>query len=441
MATSNFPFQVTEHTIEGQHIREYPRATATEDAPLKLLIKKYTPLDNLNPQPGDITLIGFHGTGFPKELYEPLWEEILARSKQDEFRIRAIWMADSAHQNASGVYNEQNLGNSPSWLDHSRDVLHMINHFRDEMPRPLMGFGHSLGGVQAIFLSLMHPRLFTSLILTEPHITDEDKGQRKDLLLMTIKAKDKWNSRAEAAAKARKMLRIWDPRVLDRWEKYGLRDLPTAIYPESKTTNGEPAVTQTTTKHQTALMYYRENLKRHKHLGLPDEEDENETYGPSPAHDPLFVPDMLGPLYREQRHYRAEPLLAAQLLPYLRPSVFYLSAAKSELTLTGLQEWAAKRTGTGFGGSGGMQSGKVKHVVIEKAFHTLPLEKVAKTASEMGPWMAQESRRWKDDEKRIADGWEGLSVKEKSTLPHEWVNALVEASSAIEARAKRESKI
>jgi hypothetical protein len=66
MAQSNFPFQVTEHIIDGQHIREYPRATATEDAPLKLLIKKYTPLDNPNPQPGDITLIGFHGTGIPK---------------------------------------------------------------------------------------------------------------------------------------------------------------------------------------------------------------------------------------------------------------------------------------------------------------------------------------------------------------------------------------
>lgn len=30
----------------------------------------------------------------------------------------------------------------------SRDVLHMINHFRNDMPRPIMGVGHSLGGVQ-----------------------------------------------------------------------------------------------------------------------------------------------------------------------------------------------------------------------------------------------------------------------------------------------------
>lgn len=33
-----------------------------------------------------------------------------------------------------------------SWFDHPRDLLHMINHFRNQMPRPLVGIGHSMGG-------------------------------------------------------------------------------------------------------------------------------------------------------------------------------------------------------------------------------------------------------------------------------------------------------
>ena len=33
-----------------------------------------------------------------------------------------------------------------SWADHPRDLLHIINHFRKEMPRPLVGIGHSMGG-------------------------------------------------------------------------------------------------------------------------------------------------------------------------------------------------------------------------------------------------------------------------------------------------------
>jgi alpha-beta hydrolase superfamily lysophospholipase len=35
-----------------------------------------------------------------------------------------------------------------SWFDHSRDLLHLINLKRDEMPRPLVGIGHSMGGAQ-----------------------------------------------------------------------------------------------------------------------------------------------------------------------------------------------------------------------------------------------------------------------------------------------------
>ena len=33
-----------------------------------------------------------------------------------------------------------------SWMDHARDLLLMINHFREQMPRPLVGIGHSFGG-------------------------------------------------------------------------------------------------------------------------------------------------------------------------------------------------------------------------------------------------------------------------------------------------------
>lgn len=63
---AEFPFTVTEYIIDTQYIREYPHATTVPDAPLKLLVKKYTPVDNPNPQTGDVTLIGVPGTGYPK---------------------------------------------------------------------------------------------------------------------------------------------------------------------------------------------------------------------------------------------------------------------------------------------------------------------------------------------------------------------------------------
>jgi len=66
MSTNTFPFSVTEHVIDGQYIREYPRATVSQDSRLKLAVKKYTPVENAHPQPGDVTIVGAHGGGFPK---------------------------------------------------------------------------------------------------------------------------------------------------------------------------------------------------------------------------------------------------------------------------------------------------------------------------------------------------------------------------------------
>jgi hypothetical protein len=40
-----------------------------QEAVFRLAVKQYTPLDNLNPQPGDLTIIGAHANGFPKVRY------------------------------------------------------------------------------------------------------------------------------------------------------------------------------------------------------------------------------------------------------------------------------------------------------------------------------------------------------------------------------------
>lgn len=59
-------FEITEHVVPCQHIREYARATIQPDGPLDLVIKQYTPKSNPDPQPGDVTIIATHGSGFPK---------------------------------------------------------------------------------------------------------------------------------------------------------------------------------------------------------------------------------------------------------------------------------------------------------------------------------------------------------------------------------------
>jgi len=43
-------------------------------------------------------------------LYEPFFDAILERSAAAGFRIRTIWAQDIANQGASGVRNENKLG-------------------------------------------------------------------------------------------------------------------------------------------------------------------------------------------------------------------------------------------------------------------------------------------------------------------------------------------
>lgn len=75
--TSPFPFAVREHNLPAAHIREYARATSnSQDEELRLHVRQYTPVDNPEPQKGDITIIGAHANGFPKVLEDnriPYW--------------------------------------------------------------------------------------------------------------------------------------------------------------------------------------------------------------------------------------------------------------------------------------------------------------------------------------------------------------------------------
>lgn len=64
---SSSPFRIVEHVVPCQHVREYPGAIADDRVQsLNLAVKQYIPLDNLQPQPGDVTILAAHANGFPK---------------------------------------------------------------------------------------------------------------------------------------------------------------------------------------------------------------------------------------------------------------------------------------------------------------------------------------------------------------------------------------
>jgi len=120
-------FRIDQHKLEASHIRGFSRSTSTtQEEVLHLSIKQYTPLTNPTPKPGDITIIAAHANAFPKELYEPLWDELLQICKQYGFGIRGIWIADVVHQGQSGVLNEEKLGNDRNFPSSNYPIPHLL---------------------------------------------------------------------------------------------------------------------------------------------------------------------------------------------------------------------------------------------------------------------------------------------------------------------------
>ncbi|KAI9735236.1 MAG: hypothetical protein M1834_001826 [Cirrosporium novae-zelandiae] len=404
-------FKIIEHRVPCQHIREYPRGTAhTQEDVLYLAVKQYIPKNRSNLEPGDVTIIGAHANGFPKELYEPMWDEVLQCSTKLGFRIRSIWIADVAQQGASGVLNEEKLGDEPGWDDHTRDLLQMINQFRVEMPRPIVGIGHSMGGCQLTNLALIHPRLFTTLILLDPVLGSTwDSPAGSSPARPSTFRRDLWPSREEAIAshKRNKFYQVWDRRVLDLWLKYGLRDLPTLLYPGTYSTEAGKCVTLTTTKLQENHTFVRENFDAQIKDGKAIE---NRTRNPD-----------LGPERFEGVYpfYRPEPVRTMNTLPFIRPSVLYIFGGLSSMSGPKSRKKKLNITGSGTGGSGGVKEGKVQGIVLEKHGHLIAMETPKACAEGISRWIGKELLQWRDEEQRFKE-WTQTPLHEKLTLSEEW---------------------
>lgn len=423
-----FPFHIKEHKIASQHVREFPRATAnSQEDVLWLSVKQYTPIDNPNPQPGDVTVLGAHANGFPKELYEALWADLHAQAKATgAFRIRGIWIADVTNQGASGVANEAVLGNDPSWFDHPRDLLHLTNVFRDDMPRPIVGIGHSFGGNCLTQLALLHPRLMSALVLFDPVITkfsNANAGAGITPARSSTYRRDVWPSRQAAADSFRKspFYKSWDPRVLQSWIDHAIRDMPTFLLPDpSKPETTTGGATLTTTRHQEVFTFFRPLWPA---LTVSHRDTPQEDVSISRIEAPDFDEDgQQGQIKKDLDFpfYRPEAGYVLKRLPHIRPSVLWVFGETSDLSPPESQRLKLETTGVGAGGSGGAKAGKVASVNMLKMGHLFPMEVPGQCAEHAAGWIAKELQTWRDQEKKYQE-WAKQSTRAKTTLDDEFI--------------------
>jgi pimeloyl-ACP methyl ester carboxylesterase len=279
----------------------------------------------------------------------------------------------------------------------------MTNVFRSEMPMPIVGIGHSYGANILCNLSLIHPRLLSTLVLLDPVVqlhASAPKGPSP--AQASTYRRDFWPSRAEAEASFRKskFYQTWDPRVLDRWCKHGIRETPTPLYPKEK------GVTLSTTKYQECFTFLRPSWDAMSEDGKTIVNRE-------------LVPDMAPDFLVKFPFYRPEPPTTLGRLPEIRPSVLYVFGSISDMTSPESCQYKLDVTGTGTGGSGGAKEGRVEGVMLEGIGHLVAMEASEQCADAAAAWLGKEVKRF-DKEREEYIEWTKQSFEAKTTFSEEW---------------------
>jgi pimeloyl-ACP methyl ester carboxylesterase len=225
---------------------------------------------------------------------------------------------------------------------------------------------------------------------------------------MSTFRRDIWPSRAAAAEgyTKSKFYQAWDPRVIERQIRYGFRDLPTAIHPSTSIQGAEKPVTLSTTKHQEVFTFMRPNYEGSGHNGRPVDRKKH--------------PDVHPGLEAIYPFYRPEVSRIYFRLPEVRPSVLYVFGELSYMSSPEAIEIKLNQTGTGVGGSGGIQDGKVKGVTLKNIGHLVAMEAITECADAAAEWISSEIQNWKAEEEEHRKKWMTRSLVEKQTVDEEW---------------------
>lgn len=255
-------------------------------------------------------------------------------------------------------------------------------------------------------MSIIHPRLLSTLILFEP-IIQSCVPQGIFFAFHSDQRQDLWPSRAvaEAAYRTSKLHSTWDPRVLCLWLQHGLRSTPTALYPLAPSLP-DGAVTLTTPKHQESWTYVRPYFDP---LPLDGVAQDLERY-----------PDVDAKLLSTHPFYRAEPSIALSTLPFLRPSILYIFSKTSPMSTPGMQDEKMRLTGIGVGGSGGAKTGKVEKLILSDLGHLLTLEAPGKCAEIAANWLGRWQQEYQATENKAQNETSGKSEREGLVVSKKW---------------------
>ncbi|KAI0772830.1 Alpha/Beta hydrolase protein [Trametes elegans] len=205
-----------------------------------------------------ITLFFAHANGFPKEIWEPTLQRLMAEyDARAGYTINEVWLWEARNHGDAALVNRDQLDGIYDWRDNTRDILHFLLYYlpgsASSTPLPthiprlpdseaesrlshgLQGretifIGHSFGGCSVVRAALGHPILFKSIILVDAMILPRPGPNvvstvaTSNYVTGAIQRRDGWSSREEARQQfsAIPFFKAWDPAVLDVYVECGL---------------------------------------------------------------------------------------------------------------------------------------------------------------------------------------------------------------------------
>jgi pimeloyl-ACP methyl ester carboxylesterase len=189
--------------------------------------------------------------------------------------------------------------------------------------------------------------------------------------------------------------------VLDLWIEYGLRKVPTELYPAEKESLSDERVTLTTSKHQELFSFVRPTYLSREWERSNDQDPEQNLDCPNyPFHRP-------------------EPPRIFRQLPELQPSLLYIFGKQSDFSAPPQRQEKMQITGTGVGGNGGSASGRVQEAVLDCG-HLVPMEKVTECADAIASFLDKEMGRWRAEQDAFKKYREDMSRRQQITIDEEW---------------------
>ncbi|MCL4268786.1 MAG: alpha/beta hydrolase [Anaerolineales bacterium] len=93
-----------------------------------------------------------HANGYPPECYKTLLEHLHEDHRLFGMKLRPLW----EHANRSELQD---------WHPYSDDLLRFLSDFE---PNPVIGVGHSIGGIVTLRAAMREPKRFRAIVLLDP---------------------------------------------------------------------------------------------------------------------------------------------------------------------------------------------------------------------------------------------------------------------------------